>query len=90
MNRLAYPALLDPDVSFFAKANLADVCHDEWFTVVEYTYAATNTQMQGRRDSDRTIVVPNTYKEAMELPEADRWREATKMEFDSLFDAWRL
>ena len=40
--------------------------------------------MQGRLDSDRTIVVPNTYKEAMELPEADRWREATKMEFDSL------
>ena len=84
LNRLAYPALLDPDVSFFAKANLADVCHEEWFTVVEYAYAATNTQMQGRLDSDRTIVVPNTYKEAMELPEADRWREATKMEFDSL------
>ena len=43
LNRLAYPAMLDPDVSFFAKANLADVCHEEWFTVVEYAYAATNT-----------------------------------------------
>ena len=40
--------------------------------------------MHGRLDSDRTIVVPNTYKEAMKLPEADSWREATKMEFDSL------
>ena len=66
--------MLDPDVSFFAKPNLADVCHEEWFTVVEYAYAATNTQMQGRLDSDRTTVVPNTYKEAMELPEADMER----------------
>ena len=40
--------------------------------------------MQGGLDSDRTIIAPNTYKEAMELPEADRWREGTKMEFDSL------
>ena len=63
---------------------MAEVCHEEWFTVVEYAYAATNTQMQGRLDSDRTIVVPNTYKEAMELPEDDRWREATKMEFGNL------
>ena len=38
----------------------------------------------GGLDSGRTIVVPNTFKEAMKLPEADKWREATKMEFYSL------
>ena len=34
--------------------------------------------------SEMCIRDSNTYKEAMELPEDDRWREATKMEFGNL------
>lgn len=72
LNSLAYPVSLHPDVFFFAKANLADIYHQEWFMVVKHAYTATNTQLRGTLDSDRTIVIHPSFREAMGLPAADQ------------------
>ena len=49
---------------------------------VEYAYAASNTQLNGR-SSTGTIKIPDNYNEAMRLPEAHLWKAAMEKELKS-------
>ena len=46
---------------------------------VEYAYAASNTQLNGR-SSTGTIKIPDNYNEAMRLPEAHLWKASMEKE----------
>ena len=50
---------------------------------VEYTYAASNTQLNGR-SSVGTIKIPDNYKEAMRLPGAHLWKAVMEKELKRL------
>ena len=52
-------------------------------TYAEYSYAATNVQIQ-RLEGAKVLIIPNTFKEAMALPEAARWKAVSDKDMESL------
>lgn len=68
----------------YTNTALPDMAHYmEMLTYAEYAYAATNVQLQ-RSEGEKVLIVPNTFKEAMALPEAARWKAASDKEMESL------
>lgn len=64
-------------LDLFTEGDAADVAHlNGCHNFVEYTRAATNTQLQSRSEGKKVIVVPNIFKEATRLPEAQQWQTA--------------
>ena len=59
---------------------------DGRLNVLEYTYFATNTQMHSGSEGEKVKTIPNTFKEAMRLPEAKMWKAASDKEMKSLQD----
>ena len=57
--------------------------HMEMLTYAEYAYASTNVQLQ-RSEGEKILIIPNTFKEAMALPEAARCKAASDKEMESL------
>lgn len=53
---------------------------------VEFAYAATGTQRQSHSDKENTKIIPNTFKEAMRLPEPKLRKAASDEEMKSLQD----
>lgn len=51
---------------------------------LDYALIAGNPIRQGLPDGDEAVVVPNTYKEAMDLPQAQEWRNAVDEDIASL------
>ena len=52
-------------------------------TYTEYAYAATNVQLQ-HSEGEEALLIPYTFKEAMALPAAARWKAASYKEMRSL------
>ena len=57
--------------------------HMEMLTYAEHSYAATNVQLKSS-EGEKVLIIPNTFKEAMALPEAARWKVASDKEMESL------
>ena len=55
----------------------------EMLAYAEYSYAATNVQIQ-RLEGAKVLIIPNTFKEAMALPEAARWKAVSDKDMESL------
>ena len=73
-------------LAFFAKGEFPDVEHrDGMHRFAEFAYAASNTQLHSHSPPG-TVTVPESYQEAMELPEAELWKEAAQKEIKSLQD----
>ena len=71
VNVLKRPAL-------YTKSPLADMGHcEERLNFLEYAYVANNTQMHSRSGGENIKAIPNTFKEAMRLPEAKTWDAAS-------------
>ena len=51
----------------------------------EFAYAASNTQLHSHSPPG-TVTVPESYQQAMKLPEAELWKEAAQKEIKSLQD----
>ena len=65
-------------LAYFTKGEFPDVAHRERHNgFVEYAYAASNTQLNGR-SSTGTIKIPDNYNEAIRLPKAHLWEAATE------------
>ena len=61
-------------VGLFANTVSPDCLHSqEIVSFVDYALITGNPILQGLPDGDEAIVVPNTYKEAMDLPQAQEW-----------------
>lgn len=74
-------------LALFTQGNFQDVAHrDGLHNLVEYAYTATNTQLRSSSEGEQTRVIPNTFKEAMGLPEAQQWKDASEKEIKSLQD----
>ena len=70
--------------SFCMDAVMLDVAHNHRMnTCVEYIYTVSNTQLQ-IPDGLNCVIIPSTHKEAMKLPQAERWTAAMNKEIDSL------
>ena len=50
---------------------------------LDYALATGNPVSEQSSDGE-VISIPNTFKEAMESPQATKWKEATNKEMDSL------
>ena len=59
---------------------------EERLDFLEYTYVANNTQMHSRSQKEEVKTIPNTFKEAMRLPETNMWKAASDKEMKSLQD----
>ena len=55
----------------------------EVLTYAEYAYATTNAQLKSRSEGEKAVVIPNTFEEAMGLPEAALWKAASDRETTS-------
>ena len=55
----------------------------EVLTYAEYAYATTNAQLKSRSEGEKVVVIPNTFEEAMGLPEAALWKAASDRETTS-------
>ena len=59
-------------LAFYTKFPLADMGHcEERLNFLEYAYGANNTQMRSRSEGEKVKTIPNTFKEAMMLLEAN-------------------
>ena len=68
-------------LGLFANTVGPDCLHSqEIVSFVDYALITGNPTQQGLPDGDEAIVVPNTYKEAMDLPQAQEWRKAMDKE----------
>ena len=47
---------------------------------LEYAFATTTTQLKSRSVGENMILIPHSSKEAMELPEAEKWKAAVDKE----------
>ena len=73
-------------LSFFAKGEFPDVVHRYGMHVfAEFAYAASNTQLHSHSPQG-TVTVPESYQQAIKLPEAEPWKEAAQKEIKSLQD----
>ncbi|CAM9846362.1 unnamed protein product [Sphacelaria rigidula] len=67
---------------YFAKGEFPDVADShEQLSLVEYAYAATNTQLRSG-----TIKIPTNFEEAIMLPKSTTWKEAAQKQLKSLQD----
>ena len=74
-------------LALYTKSPLADIGHcDERLNFLECNYVANNTQMHSRSEGEKVKTIPNTFKEAMRLPEAKMWKAASDKEMKSLQD----
>ena len=75
-------------LALYTKSPLADMGHcEEKLNFLEYASVANNTQMHSRSEGEKIkTILPNTFKEAMRLPEAKMWRAASDKEMKSLQD----
>ena len=65
-------------LALYIKSPLADMGHcEERLNFLEYVYVANNTQMHSRSEGENIKAIPNTFKEAMKLPEAKTWDAAS-------------
>ena len=73
-------------LAFFAKGEFPDVGHkDGMHRFAEFAYAALNTQLHSHSPQG-TVTVPESYQQAMKLPETELWKEAVQKEIKSLQD----
>ena len=73
-------------LAFFAKGEFPDVGHrDGMHRFAEFAYAASNTQLHSHSPQG-TVTVPESYQQAMKLPETELWKEAAQKEIKSLQD----
>ena len=73
-------------LAFFAKGEFSDVGHrDGMHRFAEFAYASSNTQLHSHSPQG-TVTDPESYQQAMKLPEAERWKEAAQKEIKSLQD----
>ena len=64
---------------------MPDMAHYmKMLTYAEYAYATTNVQLKSRSEEEKVVVIPDTFKEAMGLPEAALWKAALDKEMTSL------
>ena len=55
---------------------------EEKLNFLEYAFVANNTQIHSRSEGEKVKTVPNTFREAMGLPEAKLWKCATEPAFE--------
>ena len=73
-------------LAVFAKGEFPDVGHrDGMHRFAEFAYAASNTQLHSHSPQG-TVTVPESYQQAMKLPETELWKEAAQKEIKSLQD----
>ena len=73
-------------LAFFAKGEFPDAGHrDGMHRFAEFAYAASITQLHSHSPQG-TVTVPESYQQAMKLPEAELWKEAAQKEIKSLQD----
>ena len=59
-----------PQLCLYTNTALPDMAHHmEMLTYAEYPHAATNVH-QPRSEGENVLIIPNTFKEALTLPEA--------------------
>ena len=74
-------------LALYTKSPLADMEHcEERLNFFEYAYDANNTQIHSRSEREKVKTIPNTFKEAIRLPEANMWEAASDREMKSLLD----
>ena len=72
-------------LALYTKEAMPDMAHEmEMLTYAEYAYATTSVQLKSLSEGEKVVVIPNTFKEAMGLPEAALWKAASDKEMDSL------
>ena len=72
-------------LALLTQGEVPDVAHrNGYHNLVEYAYAVTNTHGQSRLEGENIKIIPNTFKEAMGLPEAQQWKDASEKEMKSL------
>ena len=74
-------------LALYTKTPLADMGHcEERLNFLEYAYVTNNTQMHSLSEGEKVKTIPNTFKEAIRLPEAKVWKAASDKEMKSLQD----
>ena len=70
------------ELCLYTKTASPDMAHHmEMLTYAEYPHAATNVH-QPRSEGEKVLIIPNTFKEAMVLPEAARWKAASDKDME--------
>ena len=65
-------------LTLYTKEAIRDMAHYmEMLTYAEYAYATTSVQLKSRSEGEKAVVIPNTFQEAMGLPEATLWKAAS-------------
>ena len=81
------PELTLKRLALFTQGEFRDIAHpDGYHNLVEYAYAVTNTQHRSRSEGENIKIIPNTFKEAMGLPQAQQWKDVSQKEMKSLQD----
>ena len=74
-------------LALYTKSPLTDMGHcEERVNSLEYAYVANNVQMHRRSEKEKVKTIPNTFKEAMRLPEAKMRKASSDKEMKSLQD----
>ena len=74
-------------LAIVTQGEVRDVAHsDDYHNLVEYAYAVANKQHRSRSEAENIKIILNTFKEAMWLPEAQQWKDASEREMKSLQD----
>ena len=69
-------------LALYTKSPLTDMGHcEKYLKFLEYAYIAYN---HSRSEGEKVKTIPNTFKEAMRLPEATMWKAASDKEMKSL------
>ena len=72
-------------LALYTKEAMPDMAHYmELLTYAEYAYATSNVQLKSRSEGEKVVVIPNTCEEAMGLPKAAFYKEASDKETKSL------
>eukprot|EP00752_Nemacystus_decipiens_P015693 g14006.t1 len=74
-------------LALYTNTPLADIGHrEERINFLEHAFVADSTQLRSCSEGEKVKTIPNTFKEAMELPETKLWKAATDKETKSLQD----
>ena len=74
-------------LALYTKSPLLDMGHcEERLNCLEYAYVANNAQMHSCLEGEKVRTIPNTFKEAMKLPEAKMRKAESDKEMKCLQD----
>ena len=71
-------------LALYTKEVVPDMAHEmEMLTYAEYAYSTTNVELKNSSEGEKVLVIPNTFKEAVRLPEAALWKAASDKKIET-------